>query len=107
MKALNAIGRGLLATRTLRMLRICGVSLVLAAGPAMAGSAASASFTVGIRIQSRPSAVLTPEQLNARNKLLYEEQQKVASGTSRSDALDSALMPETAQTASEANRVAP
>ena len=107
MKALHAIGRGLLATRTLRMLRVCGVSLVLAAGPAMAGGAASASFTIGIRIQSRPSAVLTPDQLNARNKLLYEEQQKVAPVTSRFDVLDAALMPAPAQTASEANRVVP
>lgn len=107
MKALNAIVCGLLATQTLRMLRVCGLTLVLAAGPAMAGGTASGSFTVGIRIQSTPSAVLTPEQLNARNKMLYEEQKNVGSTTFRSDALDSAVMPAPAQMASQASRIVP
>ena len=107
MKALNAIVGGLLTTQTLRMLRVCGLILVLASGPALAGGAASGSFTVGIHIQSMPSAVLTPEQLNARNKVLYEEQKKVGSTTFPSDALDSAAMPAPAQMASQASRIVP
>ena len=58
----------------MRMLRVCSIGLVLAAGTAMAVPAASTSFTIGIRIQSRPLDVLTPDQLNARNRALYEKQ---------------------------------
>jgi hypothetical protein len=71
----------------------------------MAGSVDSASFTVGIRIQSEPSAAPTPEQLNARNKMLYEEQKKIEAMALRPGALDSAFLP--AQMASQANRSVP
>jgi hypothetical protein len=77
LKALNANACGPLATQALRMLCACVIALALAAGPAMAGGTASGSFTVGIRVQSNPAPALTPEQLNARNKLLYEEQKRV------------------------------
>jgi hypothetical protein len=79
MKALNANVRGPLATQTLRMLGVCAVVFMLAASPAMAGGTARGSFTVGITVQSNPPAVLTPEQLNERNKMLYEEQKGIAS----------------------------
>jgi hypothetical protein len=78
MKALNANVCGPIATQALRMLCVCAITLVLTANPAMAGGTARGSFTVGITVQSRPPAVLTPEQLNERNKMLYEEQKRVA-----------------------------
>jgi hypothetical protein len=80
-KALHANGCGHLATRTLRMLGVCAIAIMVATSPAMARGTASASFTIGIRIQSVPTPPMTPEQLNARNKALYEEQQ--ASGSAK------------------------
>jgi len=73
-KALPANVCGRSATRTLRMLGVCIVAIAMMANPAMARGTASSSFTVGIRIQSVPSPVMTPEQLNTRNKALYDEQ---------------------------------
>jgi hypothetical protein len=92
MKALNANVRGPLATQALRMLGVCAVAFMLAASPAMAGGTARGSFTVGITVQSNPPAVLTPEQLNERNKMLYEEQKRDEATTLRAGAIDSAVV---------------
>jgi hypothetical protein len=92
MKALNANVRAPLATQVLRMLGVCAVTFVLAASPAMAAGTARASFTVGITVQSTPIVALTPEQLNERNKMLYEEQKRDEATTLRVGALDSAAV---------------
>lgn len=78
MKDVNVNGLGTFAIQALRTLCVCGITLMLAASPAWAGGSSNATFSVGIRIQSKPPTALTPEQLNERNKMLYEEQKKVA-----------------------------
>jgi len=78
-KALHANARSQLANRILRLLGVCIVAIVISASPAMANGTSSSSFTVGIRVQSVPTPVMTPEQLNARNKALYDEQKRAES----------------------------
>ena len=107
MNTLNANVRGQLATRVLRMMGVCVIAIAFAASPAVARGTASSSFTVGIRIQSVPSPVMTPEQLNARNKALYEEQKASGSKQLVEDASNTPDTKATGQTASPTSTIAP
>lgn len=78
MNVSNATARGLPVAGVLRMLGFGVVALALATSSAMAAGSARASFTVGIRIVATSPPALTPEQLNERNKALYEEQKRLA-----------------------------
>jgi hypothetical protein len=98
-EALHAIFCSQLAFRHLRTLGVFFITLMMAAGPAMAGGAASDSFTVGIRILSTPAAASTPEQLNERNKRLYEEQKRTEALTTRADAQGLSATPASARVA--------
>jgi hypothetical protein len=106
-KALHANVCGQLATRTLRMLGACVIAIMVATNPAMARGTSSASFTIGIRIQSIPTPEMTPEQLNARNKTLYDEQKKTESMNLSVDVNDPLATTVTGQVASPASEVAP